>query len=268
MSIRRSFRNLPVDRKFALVFAIALVVMLAVSLLVSSLTLGSYDRRLYSYEQGRLNSVMEMIVSRVDEIDSLSYSVAMDASLQDQLNALQDASTTLYRYGMMDVYSQLVALLLNSTLTENFIILDDRITEYRTVEAALELEDSVLETFCEEVREGAGALVIHQPEPGDDYLLTGRLIRHYRNADLRTLGMLIFITPFSTIAGPVSGEDGSRIAILDESGRLIYGEETLTLWAESNELADGWIIDDIAGERNFISITSSNGMISVSAVPY
>ena len=145
---------------------------------------------------------------------------------------------------------------------------DDRITEYRTVEAALELEDSVLETFCEEVREGAGALVIHQPEPGDDYLLTGRLIRHYRNADLRTLGMLIFITPFSTIAGPVSGEDGSRIAILDESGRLIYGEETLTLWAESNELADGWIIDDIAGERNFISITSSNGMISVSAVPY
>ena len=106
MSIRRSFRNLPVDRKFALVFAIALVVMLAVSLLVSSLTLGSYDRRLYSYEQGRLNSVMEMIVSRVDEIDSLSYSVAMDASLQDQLNALQDASTTLYRYGMMDVYSQ------------------------------------------------------------------------------------------------------------------------------------------------------------------
>ena len=244
MSIRRSFRNLPVDRKFALVFAIALVVMLAVSLLVSSLTLGSYDRRLYSYEQGRLNSVMEMIVSRVDEIDSLSYSVAMDASLQDQLYALQDASTTLYRYGMMDVYSQLVALLLNSTLTENFIILDDRITEYRTVEAALELEDSVLETFCEEVREGAGALVIHQPEPGDDYLLTGRLIRHYRNADLRTLGMLIFITPFNTIAGPVSGEDDSSMR---PEGNGV-GEDVVLMKNVSVRLGDTAIVENMDWE--------------------
>ena len=143
------YRNLPIDKKLSAAFGIPLFLMLILSLILTEIALKQYDERIYSYEAERLNAIIYNIEDRIEDIDSISYRVAMDESLQEKLDQLSNASVTEYRFGMLEVYRQMVATFSQNTLTENFIYKDNRLADFRTGEATLSFPDEMLEGIIE-----------------------------------------------------------------------------------------------------------------------
>lgn len=265
---RRSYRNLPIDRKLSIAFGIPLCLMLILSLILTEIALSRYDQKIYSYEADQLNSIIDRIEDRLDTIDSISYSVAMDDSIQRTLYELSEASVTEYRFGMLAVYRDMVAALLQSELTENFIYKDNRLSDFRTGEQALLFPEDRLDSIIEDSAAEQGALYIELPSADDPYLISARHIRHYLNADLRDLGTLVFITRMEDIAGKAEREDGSSLLLMDQDGSIIYGNADMEDEVGKYKGLSGYAIDEIAGRRYFISSALSGRFQCISIFPY
>ena len=124
----KRYRDLPIDRKLSIAFAIPLCLMPVLSLSITEFALTQYDHKIYAYESDRLNSIIENIEGKLNEIDSISYNIAMNPYLQESLNNLSEAEVTEYRYGMLRAYREIVTSLSQSILTENLIFKDNRLS--------------------------------------------------------------------------------------------------------------------------------------------
>lgn len=262
------YRNLPIDKKLSAAFGIPLFLMLILSLILTEIALKQYDERIYSYEAERLNAIIYNIEDRIEDIDSISYRVAMDESLQEKLDQLSNASVTEYRFGMLEVYRQMVATFSQNTLTENFIYKDNRLADFRTGEAALSFPDEMLEGIIEAAEASMGALYIAPPTIESRYLITARHIRHYLNADLKDLGTVVFITKMEDIAGPAEREDGSSLFVFNQDSDLIYGNADLEHRIKEYTNISDYAIDEIDGTKYFISSAGSPAFCCVSIFPY
>ena len=267
-SMRKRFQDLMIDQKLAVAFIIPMCLMLALSLLFTEAALIQYDKKIYSYESDRLNSVIDSIDEQIAQIDSISYSVAMDASLQSQLYQLSTASNTAYRYGTVGLYGQLVTGFSQNPLTENFIFKDSRITDFRNGALALSLSDQIAEEMVSKAASEFGGLYVQMPEDDIPYLISARQIRHYLNADLKNLGTFIFITRMEDIAGPHKRKDGSSLFIFNNEGKLIYGNEELSKEVRSHIMEDGYSIENLNGRKYFISCAQGNSFCCISIFPY
>ena len=101
--IRKSFKTLPIDQKLSLSFTLPLFIMLAFSLILTDIALRLYDKKIYTLEATRLNSIIETLEKGIDEIDASSYSVAMDALMQNRLNEISNEINSEYLYGIGDI---------------------------------------------------------------------------------------------------------------------------------------------------------------------
>lgn len=263
--LKNTFRRLPIDQKLSLSFILPLLILLAFSLILTDIALSLYDKKIYSLEANRLNSIIDTLDSRIEEIDSLSYSVAMDALMQQRLNNLSKENNSEFLYGIDEVYSSLVVSLSSTDLTENFIY-KNKIIDFRNGNLALSLDSEKLDNILRMANSYKGALYTEYPSPDFPFLISARVIRHYLNADLRYLGTLIFITDMDDIFGNSNNE--STTYLFNNNGELIYGDKEKGAKLESFILSPGYYIKKIDGERLFISVAKGEDLTSISTLPY
>ncbi len=260
--LKERFYGLPINQKLTISFIIPMCIMLAISLILTEIALKQYDKKIYSLEAEKLDSIIETIDEKIKEIDSISYSVALDGAIQKKLNELIYLEDSEYLYGLGDIYSSVFVSLSTTKLTENFILINS-ITDFRNGEIATLMKDETVEEYVNKASSKYGALYIDYPNANMPYLITAREIRHYLNADLKSLGTLIFITRMEDIV-----DLDSSIFIYDNENNLIYGEQNLG--QELSHLIDnsGYAIRKINGERFFISVAHKDELTSISIFPY
>lgn len=263
--IRKSFKTLPIDQKLSLSFTLPLFIMLAFSLILTDIALRLYDKKIYTLEATRLNSIIETLEKGIDEIDASSYSVAMDALMQNRLNEISNEINSEYLYGIGDIYSSFVVSFSSEKLTKNFIYKND-IIDFRNGSLALAINEEKLESILQKTNTYLGALYTELPSSDFPYLVSAREIRHYINADLKYLGTLIFITNIDDILD--SNKNESTTFLFNTDGELIYGNQEEGSELKSFIASSGYYIKKIGGERLFISVAKSNRLTSISTLPY
>lgn len=261
--LKEHFYSLSINHKLLISFIIPMCIMLALSLILTEIALHLYDNKIYSLEAEKLDSIIETVDEKIKEIDSISYSAAMDSATQSKLNTIVSSKDAAYLYGLGDIFSSFAVAFSSNKLTDDYIFIN-KITDFRSGDRASRMGIEEVRRLEEKAASKYGALYIDYDSSNSPYLVTAREIRHFLNADLKGLGTLIFITDINDIVG----QHNNEIYLYNNDGELMYGDES-----KSNKIAayinmPGYTIEKIDGERLFISVAKGDDITSISIFPY
>lgn len=88
---KRKFLDLPLAQKFVSIFAV--LTLLSGALMIGALHLGLsvFEEKFYEKSLQELDFFVQRVDDDIQDIDTLTRSIAVDTNIQQQLNALSDA---------------------------------------------------------------------------------------------------------------------------------------------------------------------------------
>ncbi|PXX52018.1 two-component system sensor histidine kinase YesM [Hungatella effluvii] len=220
-------KNLTVYKKMLIMYSGILGTLLVISLIAVRIILNMYDIKLYQTSIKELGYYIDAMETQLLDIEQRSYGIAMDYDMQRQLNEIMLIDDEQkYAYSINNFRTRIIQESINAELVISIIYTDRKNAFYQNGKMHLSVPDDIYQEFLNKCSEAAGGYVYIEPSEQFPYLLSGRDIRHYLNADLRYLGTLIFISEISDIVErnkDVLKVDDTRLYILSDDG-IVYGD--------------------------------------------
>lgn len=269
------FRNLKLAKKMILVYGLFLGITVAITLSALQISLNIYDEKLYEKSLQELDFFSQQVNDSLKEVENLSYSIAMDPEIQEQLakmSSLNDLSAE-YSYERYVFRSMLINELYSHDIIKNITYTDRDKTEFTVGTATGEMKEKKYQELLAEFSEKRGAYVEQPPTEAFPYMVSGRDILESLNASLDYLGSLIFV---SDVAGLI--QEKTEQLDVQSSALLVYSQEGIIYQGTGFSLEElpeikgdqGYQITDLGGKRYFICYlkSSGNGWMFVNLFPY
>ncbi len=263
-SIKKKFLDLPLAQKFVSIFAV--LTLLSGALMIGALHLGLsvFEEKFYEKSLQELDFFVQQVDDDIQDIDTLTRSIAVDSTIQEQLNALShaDPETANYYWLLTGVRPLLLEKIyqdrqINSlqytdlyghTLTIGQDMPDPGAARLTALEMALNATPG-------------GFVMIASNSVDYPYILCGRRILRSQDMSLKKLGTIVVLLDVGKLLDSeihsLSSEPSELY--LYNGTELVYhsGEET----AAALPLADstqGYQIATVGGKKYFICwLTSS-----------
>lgn len=271
-------RNLKLANKMILVYIIILGVCFFLCVTTLRYSFNIYDGKLYEKSLQELDFFTQQVNRNLDEVENLSYNIAMDTKIQEQLSKIKDLGSRRYfsKEYSYEVYQLRMLLnneLVNSNMISNILYTDGENTRFVVGTATGTLDENLYHSFMDRIHEAKGAYLIQQPTERYPYLLSGRDIRKHLDASLEYLGSLLFT---SNVAGMVEKNIGDLEA--ESSALCIYSDEGI-IYENQKDMMErlplireeqGYQIIKDRGQRYFVCYlkSSKTGWTYVNMFPY
>ena len=269
------FRNMKLARKMILVYAFFLGITAIITTGALQISLGIYDEKLYEKSLQELDFFSQKVNDSLRDVKNLSYSIAMDTEIQEQLAKLSELNelSADYSYEMYVFRSMLVNELYAHEVIKNITYTDRDNTTFTIGEDAGRMDESEYEAFLEDLAVGRGAYVEYPPTEDYPYMVSGRDILERLNATLDYLGSLIFVSDVSgLIQEKVEQLDvqSSALIVFSENGIIYQGTEFTQTQLPEMDGTQGYEISRLGGQRYFICYlkSSENRWTFVNLFPY
>lgn len=260
--------------KMVVIYLIVAGMTCGISMLALQASFQIYDAKLYEKSLQELEFFTQKISDDLEEIENLSYTLAMNDDVQQSLAAAMQE-----KYLSQEYYYQLSPIrkiFLNEinvhTPVQNAIYMDRKNVRISVGTDCGVVPEETYQTFLALCKEARGAEVVLPPTEEFPYQLSGRDILETKNASLNYLGTVIVT---SDIAGVIERKkkslefSNSLLYVYSESG-MIYGsiEEKPDFSNISGN--QGYEMVRYQGKRYFMSYLKSekNGWMYVNYVPY
>ena len=207
------------------------IVLFGICLLISisalQISFRIYDGRLYEKSLQELDFFSQEVNRRVEDVENLSYNLALDPDIQDQLEKITTINylSSEYSYEMYRFRMMLEKDISTNKWIKNIVYTDGKKTKFTVGTNTVEIPPEIYKTLLSQFYGAEGAYVEHLPSREYPYLLSGRDIRSYiGNVSLEYLGSLIFT---SDIAGIIQNSvdtlevQSASLCVYSNSG-LIY----------------------------------------------
>ena len=274
--VKERIRNMAIYGKLMLSFALLLFLMLIICLLAIQISLNEYDKKIYKNTEKELEYFISAIDDRISELDDISYDTVLNYDTQRLLyDTINNNNIAEYSYQMRQIMLRFIQKLLGDDSVLNFIYIDPKGSEYENGNLSATIPEERKNTILEMMERGQGQFVYISPDKSFPYLVSGRMIRYYINADLTYLGSLILLTDIKNIIEPMlpTLESSNNSLVILNGENLVYsstelGEEI----AEISRTIDkgGYGIKRIKNSRYFITtgISEETGWEYINALPY
>lgn len=275
-SLIRRFRDLKLSSKMILIYAVILSGCLLFSIGLLQVSLHIFDEQLYEKSLQELDFFSQQINDRLTDVENLSYNIALDADIQEQLRKMQELRQhpSEYSYESFRFRTMLNNALVTNEGIENILYTDGKTTRIMVGTNVGELgADELAEVL--EILHGAGGAYVELPQAeGYPYLLSGRDIRSYLGSvSLEYLGSLIFTTDVADVIK----ENVDKLAV--ESASLCVYSDSGLIYEDQDGMYDalprftgtqGFEIVGRGRERYFLCYLKSpqNGWAYVNMFPY
>lgn len=191
--IYRHLADLKLAQKVMLVYAVALGLCLLVCICALQLAFNIYDSKLYEKSLQELDFFAQRINRSMEEVEDVSYYIALDTKIQEQLFQLKQEKYFSTEFGY-EVYQ--LRMLFNGELYKSDLIRNIYYTDGGDISFTAGLdagfpEAQRYEDFMNEIHEAKGAYVFLNPTADFPYLLSGRDIRRHIDASLKYLGTVL-----------------------------------------------------------------------------
>lgn len=275
--LERRFRDLKLSRKMILVYAVILVICLLFSMGMLQISLKIFDEHLYEKSLQELDFFSQEMNDKLQNVENLSYDIALDVSIQEQLYKLKELnySSSDYSYESYRFRMMLANRLKISNGIKNIIFTDGKKTRFTVGESAKqELSAGQMEELLEKFHDAGGAYVAVSPTQEYQYMLSGRDIRSYIDSvSLSYLGSLVFTTD---IAGMIQTNvdalevQSARLCVFSGNGLIYENQEGMYENVKDLGKEKGYQIRTIDGMKYFLCYlkSSGNGWSYVNMVPY
>lgn len=260
---KRKFLDLPLAQKFVSIFAV--LTLLSGALMIGALHLGLsvFEEKFYEKSLQELDFFVQRVDDDIQDIDTLTRSIAVDTNIQQQLNALANADpeTANYYYLLTAVRPLLLEKIyqdrqINSlqytdlyghTLTIGQDMTDPGAARLTALEMAL--------------NETPGGFVLVASNSADyPYILCGRRILRSQDMSLKKLGTIVVALDVGKLLDNEIHSLSSQPSelYLYNGNRLVYhsGGEMAALPAVTS--AQGYQITTLNGKKSFVCWQTSS----------
>ena len=271
-------RNLKLANKMILVYISILGVCFFLCVTTLQYSFNIYDGKLYEKSLQELDFFTQQVNRNLDEVENLSYNIAMDIKIQEQLSKIKELGagryfTKEYSYEIYQLRMLLGNELANSDMISNILYTDGQNTRFVVGTATGTLDETLYESFMERIHDAKGAYLIQQPTDAYPYLLSGRDIRKHLDASLDYLGSLLFT---SNVAGMVEKNisdleaESSALCIYSDEGIIYDNQEHMMEQLPRIQGDQGYQIIKNQGQRYFMCYlkSSKTGWTYVNMFPY
>lgn len=269
------YRDLKLAEKMIIVYILMLGICFLISIAALQVNFNIYDGKLYEKSLQELDFFTQEVNRSLDEVEAVSYNLAMDIKIQEQLSKMKTLKhfTADYSYEVYQLRMLFNNELTNSNLISNIVYTDGEKTQFvvgvATGTIRKELYDSVMERF----HEAKGAYVVQQPTAEYPYLLTGRDIRKHIDASLEYLGSLLITCDVSGMIEKNIDDleaESSALCVFSDEGVIYENQEHMMERIPTLEGDSGYQIMKERGQRYFVCHlkSSKTGWTYVNVFPY
>lgn len=272
--LKRWFRDMKLSKKMVFIYLVVAGMSCGISMLGLQASFGIYDRKLYEKSMQELEFFTQEVNNGLDEIENLSFMLAMDGDVQDILRRASEMSylSQEYYYTLMPVRKIFFNEINIRPAVKNAVYLDRR---YVRMPVGIDCGTVSEETYekllamCEKAR---GGYVVLPPSEEFPYQISGRDILETKNASLAYLGTVLIT---SDIPGMIEKKKGeleyadSLLYVYSED-ELVYGSTDQAPKLPSMESGQGYQIIKYNKQRYFMSYLkdTGSGWVYVNYVPY
>lgn len=269
------FRNMQLAKKMIFVYAVFLGIIVLITTGALQISLGIYDEKLYEKSLQELDFFSQKVNDSLQDVENLSYSIAMDTEIQEQLAKLDGLNelSAEYSYEMYVFRSMLINELYSHEIIKNITYTDRDNTTFTVGEDTGSINEMEYGQLLEDMAAGRGAYVEYPPTEDYPYMVSGRDILESLNASLDYLGSLIFVSDVSGLIQEKTEQldvQSSALMVFSEDGMIYQGTEFDTSQLPDMEKSQGYEISRLGGQRYFICYLKSslNGWTFVNLFPY
>lgn len=269
------FRNMQLAKKMIFVYAVFLGIIVLITTGALQISLGIYDEKLYEKSLQELDFFSQKVNDSLQDVENLSYSIAMDTEIQEQLAKLDGLNelSAEYSYEMYVFRSMLINELYSHEIIKNITYTDRDNTTFTVGEDTGSINEMEYGQLLEDMAAGRGAYVEYPPTEDYPYMVSGRDILESLNASLDYLGSLIFVSDVSGLIQEKTEQldvQSSALMVFSEDGMIYQGTEFDTSQLPDMEKSQGHEISRLGGQRYFICYLKSslNGWTFVNLFPY
>ena len=270
--LREIFTNLRIRSKLFLINVIIILIVCCTSLIAIQVTLGIYQRILYSEVAKVLNFSTINIENELKQIERLTLNIVTNPEIQLSLEKLK---TKLTNYRQAQEGNKLTESLWSILLERNIIsvnIVDAHGNQYAG--GAL-IPEATIAQITVRASKKEGSMILIEPLKGDSYIVCARLIRKIRNLSLEPLGTLIIrVNTANLIQQCIAGSVNRDVNLLILSGaRVVYAstpflKKLVTIYKSTRDT--GYIVNKLGNDSYFIAHDKSSfsQWTYISALPY
>lgn len=269
------FRNMKLARKMIFIYAVFLGIIVLITTGALQVSLGIYDEKLYEKSLQELDFFSQKVNDSLQDVENLSYSIAMDTEIQEQLAKLTQLNelSADYSYEMYVFRSMLINELYSHEIIKNITYTDWDNTTFTVGEDTGSMDAREYGKFHEDMAAGRGAYVEYPPTEDYPYMVSGRDILESLNASLDYLGSLVFVSDVSGLIQEKTEQldvQSSALMVFSEDGMIYQGTEFDASQLPNMEKTQGYEISRLDGQRYFICYLKSslNGWTFVNLLPY
>lgn len=269
------YSNMKLAKKMIIIYVIILGVCSVFSVTALQYSFNIYDNKLYEKSLQELDFFTQQVNRSLDEVEDLSYSIAIDTKIQEQLAKMKSLKhfTAEYSYEVYQLRMLLNSELSNSDMISNVLYTNGEDTRILAGTATGTIDDGLYQDFMERMHEARGAYLVQSPTESYPYLLSGRDILKHIDASLEYLGSLMFT---SNVAGMIEKNiddleaESSALCIFSEDGVIYQNQENMMEKTGNIQGDKGFFIMKDKGQRYFICYlkSSKTGWTYVNMFPY
>jgi len=256
------------------VFFAILGVVGIVSFMAIQAVLNVYDGRLYQESQQELTYFTYMLEERLEALETVSYDIAMDFDIQQQLVQMkQEENPAAYLKSMDRLRNKMMNVTVAEKSVINLIYTDGDSLNLKAGKEYTRIPDAMLEEFIKKAAEASGGYVYLQPSPDFPYLVSGREIRRYSDYSMESLGTLVI---FSNFHGFIEecysglGSPNAELCIRTEKGEVYVSDPDCFSEEMKLEGSQGYRILNRKDQKFFLcyQVSERTGWTLLHMTPY
>ena len=260
--MKRKFRNLSIAKKMMLIYVCFGGFFFFIAMSGLQISFHIYSQKLYEKSIQELDFFEQKVNDGLREIENLSYSIAMDTTVQENLSEMLllkypsfDYNKKLYKMRNIIMNEQDTASSVQTIayIDPNGIKLEAGISTWRIP------QDSE-EQLIQQIKEANGAYVTYGPTEECQYLLAGRKIRNRLDMSLNDMGNLLLVCDVSQIIKSNKNRleaQQAYIAVYSENDMIYCEEEAPAVQLPEYREVSGYRIVTRNGQKYFMCYMKS-----------
>ena len=271
----RKYSDLKLAEKMIIVYVMMLGICFLLSVVALQVSFNIYDGKLYEKSLQELDFFTQEVNRSLDEVEGISYNIAMDTKIQEQLSKMKSLKrfSADYSYEVYQLRMLFNNELANSNMISNMVYTDGDKTQFVVGIATGTISKELYDSVMDRIHEAKGAYVVQQPTCEYPYLLTGRDIRKHIAASLEYLGSLLITCDVSGMIEKYIDDleaESSALCVYSDEGVIYENQEHMMERIPALENEKGYQVIKENGQRYFVCHlkSSKTGWTYVNVFPY
>ena len=271
----RKYSDLKLAEKMIIVYVMMLGICFLLSVVALQVSFNIYDGKLYEKSLQELDFFTQEVNRSLDEVEGISYNIAMDTKIQEQLSKMKSLKrfSADYSYEVYQLRMLFNNELANFNMISNMVYTDGDKTQFVVGIATGTISKELYDSVMDRIHEAKGAYVVQQPTCEYPYLLTGRDIRKHIDASLEYLGSLLITCDVSGMIEKYIDDleaESSALCVYSDEGVIYENQEHMMERIPALENEKGYQVIKENGQRYFVCHlkSSKTGWTYVNVFPY